>query len=158
MNSARPIDRQTLHKKLDELEADDDQLAKVLGTPHLLNMLLVWFLLTQAIVTTIGNDAVPIIICLQRRISMETDDHRELQFFSHVLGFLAASTGLEVEVKNWMISPYEVELEGKIGSGGLFVCYANPSFMHIMNLILPCLQRRRTYRHLAGKHGCYQSF
>lgn len=68
-----------------------------------------------------NNDATPMIICLKRRIDGRMDNDRELEFFSHVLGYLNALTGFEVEVENWMITAYEVDLGQRIGFGGLYV-------------------------------------
>jgi len=64
----------------------------------------------------------PIIICLQRRLDDQSDGDRESQFFSHALQLLTSSSGLEVEIENWMITSYEVELGHRIGVGGLCVC------------------------------------
>jgi hypothetical protein len=61
------------------------------------------------------------IISLQRRLEGHSDGDRERQFFSHLLRYLTLSTGLQVELKNWMITSYEVEFGRKLGSGALYV-------------------------------------
>jgi len=58
------------------------------------------------------------IVSLQRRLDLRSDDDRELQFFSHVLRYLTTSSGIRVELQSWMITSYEVEFGSKIGSGG----------------------------------------
>lgn len=59
------------------------------------------------------------IVSLQRRLDQRSDGDRERQFFSHVLRYLIITSGLRVELQNWMITSYEVEFGPKIGSGGL---------------------------------------
>jgi hypothetical protein len=41
------------------------------------------------------------------------------KFFSQVLRYLTTSSGIRVELQNWMITSYDVEFGRKIGSGGL---------------------------------------
>jgi len=62
-----------------------------------------------------------IIVSLQRRLNNLLDGPREWQFFSYILRYLTVSSGLQVELQNWMITPYEVEFGPKIGSGRLCV-------------------------------------
>jgi hypothetical protein len=61
------------------------------------------------------------IVSLQRRLDSCSDGSRERQFFSHVLLYLTTSSGLRIELQNWMVTSYEVEFGPKIGSGGLYV-------------------------------------
>ena len=63
----------------------------------------------------------PIIICIQRRLDAGSDGDREQQFFRHVLRLLTSFTGQNVEIENWMITSYEVELGHRIGVGGLCI-------------------------------------
>jgi hypothetical protein len=70
------------------------------------------------------------IVSLQRRLDLRSDGDRELQFFSHVLRYLTTTSGIRVELQNWMITSYEVEFGPKIGSGGL--CASRPSYWHHM--------------------------
>lgn len=62
-------------------------------------------------------------VSLQRRLDFRSDGARELQFFSHVLQYLTASSGHRVKLQNWMVTSYEVEFGPKIASGGLYVLY-----------------------------------
>jgi hypothetical protein len=59
------------------------------------------------------------IVSLRRRLDGLLDSDRERRFFSHVLRYLMTTSGLRVELQNWMVTSYEVEFGQKIGSGGL---------------------------------------
>jgi hypothetical protein len=59
------------------------------------------------------------IVSLQRRLDGRLDGDRERRFFLHVLRYLMTTSGLRVELQNWMVTSYEVEFGQKIGSGGL---------------------------------------
>ena len=61
------------------------------------------------------------IVSLQRRLDNRFNGDQERQFFSHVLRYLTTSSGIQVELQNWMITSYEVEFGPQIGSGGLWV-------------------------------------
>ena len=61
------------------------------------------------------------IVSLQRRLDSRSDGNCERRFFSHVLLYLTTSSGLRIELQNWMVTSYEVEFGPKIGSGGLYV-------------------------------------
>jgi hypothetical protein len=63
----------------------------------------------------------PAMVSLRRRLDHAFDGDRERQFFSHTLQCLATASGQQVEMKDWMITFYEVEFGPKIGSGGLYV-------------------------------------
>jgi hypothetical protein len=69
-------------------------------------------------------------VSLQRRLDHRSDGDTERQFFSHTLRYLTTSSGSQVEVENWMITPYEVEFGAQIGSGGLFVAFFVVSLAH----------------------------
>jgi hypothetical protein len=58
---------------------------------------------------------------LQRRLQIGSDEQREQQFFAHTLRYLTTSSGRQVEMHDWMITSYEVEFGHEIGSGGLYV-------------------------------------
>ena len=66
------------------------------------------------------------IVSLQRRLDLRSDGDRELHFFSHVLRYLTTTSGIRVELQNWMITSYEVEFGLKIASGGL--CASHPPY------------------------------
>jgi hypothetical protein len=59
------------------------------------------------------------IVSLQRRLDSCSDGDQEQKFFAHVLRYLTTSSGIQVELQNWMITSYDVEFGRKIGSGGL---------------------------------------
>ena len=61
------------------------------------------------------------IVSLQRRLDGRSDGSHERRFFSHVLLYLTTSSGLRIELQNWMVTSYEVDFGPKIGSGGLYV-------------------------------------
>jgi hypothetical protein len=62
-------------------------------------------------------------VFLQRRLDNHSGDDRDLQFFSRTLRCLTTISGRQVEVKDWMITSYEVEFGRLIGSGGLYAFY-----------------------------------
>jgi hypothetical protein len=64
------------------------------------------------------NDDTAIIVSLQRRLRQRLDGDQERKFFTHVLGYLTATSKLQVKLENWMITSYEVDFGRKIGSGG----------------------------------------
>lgn len=70
-----------------------------------------------------NNDPTPIMVSLQKRLDDRSNDDREYQFFLHVLQYLIAFLGFEVEVESWMITSHEVELGHRIGVGGLYVLF-----------------------------------
>jgi hypothetical protein len=67
------------------------------------------------------NNIVVMMVSLQRRLDHPSDGDRERQFFSHTLEYLTTTSGRQVKMENWMITPYEVEFGPLIGSGGLSV-------------------------------------
>lgn len=68
------------------------------------------------------KDVTPIIVCLQRRINDQLDrNDPEREFFLHTLRYLTALNGSDAIAGNWMITSYEVNLEHRIGYGGLYV-------------------------------------
>jgi hypothetical protein len=100
---ARNMDERALNTMLNNLEKDQNRLLEVLNLR--------------------GNDTTPIIICIQRRLDDGSDGDRERQFFRHVLRLLTSFTGQNVEIENWMITSYEVELGHRIGVGGFGEVY-----------------------------------
>jgi hypothetical protein len=83
------------------------------------------------------NNIMAMMVSLQRRLDHRSDDNRERQFFSHTLEYLTTASGRQVEMENWMITPYEVEFGPLIGSGGLYVVCQ----LHIPALIWHFKQR-----------------
>ena len=78
--------------------------------------------LTKPVFTDAERSSVlAMIVSLQRRLDSCPDDGHDRQFFSHVLLYLTTSSGLRIELQNWMVTSYEVEFGPKIGSGGLYV-------------------------------------
>ena len=59
-------------------------------------------------------------VSIQRRLNMRTDEDRDRQFLAHTLQYLTTSSGRQVEIDDWMITSYEVEFGHEIGSGGLY--------------------------------------
>jgi hypothetical protein len=60
-------------------------------------------------------------VTLQRRLDYGSDSDQEQQFFARTLQYLTTFSGNQVEMKDWMITSYEVEFGRQIGSGGLCV-------------------------------------
>ena len=69
------------------------------------------------------SNAMAMMVSLQRRLDHHSDGDGERQFFSHVLRYLTATSGRQIEMENWMITSYEVEFGPQIGSGGLYVLH-----------------------------------
>ena len=65
------------------------------------------------------NNIMVMMVSLQRRLDHLSDGDQEREFFSHTLEYLSTTSGHEVQMENWMITPYEVEFGPQIGSGGL---------------------------------------
>ena len=65
------------------------------------------------------NNIMVMMVSLQRRLDHLSDGDQEREFFSHALEYLSTTSGHEVQMENWMITPYEVEFGPQIGSGGL---------------------------------------
>jgi hypothetical protein len=65
------------------------------------------------------NNIMVMMVSLQRRLDRLSDGDRERQFFSHALEYLTTSSGRQVEMENWMVTPYDMEFGPQIGSGGL---------------------------------------
>jgi hypothetical protein len=66
-----------------------------------------------------GSSVMAMTVSLQRRLMQRSDGDREREFFLHVLQYLTSTSGIRVELKNWMITSYDVEFGPTIGSGGL---------------------------------------
>ena len=86
-----------------------------------LQMRISWHPTQVSCIDTHGASIIAMIVSLQRRLDQHSDGDREREFFAHVLQYLTTSSGLRVELKNWMITSYEVEFGPNIGSGGLWV-------------------------------------
>ena len=66
-------------------------------------------------------------VSLERRLQIGSDEDREQQFFRCVLEHLKIASGRHVEIEKWMITSYEVEFGDEIGSGGLYVFFRSCS-------------------------------
>jgi len=99
MDDARVADQRALNDQLLHLENNRQRLMDTLNTHR--------------------SSVMAMIVSLQRQISQRSDSKRERQFFSHVLRHLTTSSGLRVELQDWMITSYDVEFGPRIGSGGL---------------------------------------
>jgi hypothetical protein len=69
------------------------------------------------------KNVMAMMILLERRLRIQTDEDRERQFFSHTLQYLTTSSGYQVELEDWTITSFEVEFGQEVGSGGLCVCF-----------------------------------
>lgn len=58
-------------------------------------------------------------VSIQRHLHDGVDGSTERQFFSSTLRYLTTASGRRVEVQDWMVTTYDVELEHQIGAGGL---------------------------------------
>jgi hypothetical protein len=82
------------------------------------------------------DDGMAMMVSLQRRLDNLSDGERERQFFSHALRYLITASGRQVEMENWMITSYEVELGRRIGSGGLYAIFLVSIFCAFCSLVL----------------------
>jgi hypothetical protein len=74
------------------------------------------------------SNMMAMMVSLQRRLDHPADGDREREFFSHTLQYLTTTSGRQVEMHNWMITPYEVEFGSLIGDGGLYVVLVAVNF------------------------------
>jgi hypothetical protein len=79
-------------------------------------------------------------VSLEKRLQTGSDDDWEHQFFAHTLRYLTTISGRQVEMEDWMITPYEVEFGCEIGSGGLYVFGFFPHLPIVYQLIV-CLHQ-----------------
>jgi hypothetical protein len=70
------------------------------------------------------NSVIAMMASLQKQLEQCFGRDRDHDFFTHVFHYLSVTSGRHVQLESWTITPYEVEFEQEIGSGGLFV----PSF------------------------------
>jgi hypothetical protein len=61
----------------------------------------------------------PAMVTLQHHLDRSSDGDPDHQFFSRILQYLTTISGNQVEMRDWMITSYEVEFGRQIGSGGL---------------------------------------
>jgi hypothetical protein len=59
------------------------------------------------------------IVSIHRYLERQSGDDQETRFLSHSLKRMTTLSGRQMEVKNWMITSFDVEFEEKIGCGGL---------------------------------------
>ncbi|KAF8170487.1 kinase-like domain-containing protein [Mycena galopus ATCC 62051] len=71
------------------------------------------------------NNATAMMVSIERRIEhMEgsqesrSSSRPDQKFYSHTLRYLSSTTGQQVELENWMISPFDVDYGPQISSGG----------------------------------------
>ena len=86
----------------------------------------VWLLYDwdQSCSDTHGSAVLSMIVSLNRRLDSCSNYNPERQFFSHLLQYLTAASGLRIELQNWMVTSYDVEFGRQIGSGGLCVLWS----------------------------------
>jgi hypothetical protein len=85
-------------------------------------------------------------VSLQRLLkrASETWEHR---FLSRSIQVLATGSGRQVELKNWMITSFEVEFGSEIGRGGLCV------HLHWAQLVSDSKQSADAYSRAGGTEG-----
>jgi hypothetical protein len=134
-----------LNERLRVLESNQQQLMETLSkftqqTSHPI------FLLTVRGVDMQHNNAMAMMVSLQRRLDHLPDDDREGQFCSHALRYLTTASGRQLEMEDWMITSYEVEFGRQIGTGGLYVLYCG--LVSFCELSLKSQQRAGVLRDL----------
>ena len=58
-------------------------------------------------------------VSFQKHLDRQGGGDRERQFFSRSLLHLTSATGHHVQLEDWMITSFDVELGPEIGEGGL---------------------------------------
>ncbi|KAJ7450210.1 kinase-like domain-containing protein [Mycena latifolia] len=70
------------------------------------------------------HNILAMMVSIQRKLdAQESVRNTEDQFLSHTLQYLSSSSGKQVKVEDWMISPFEVEFIAEIGAGGFGTVY-----------------------------------
>lgn len=64
------------------------------------------------------NNMMAMMVSLQRRLDQMAGGDRERQFYVRTMRYLASASGRAIDMKDWMITTYDVEFEHEIGSGG----------------------------------------
>jgi len=113
---ARQADQRLLYEKLNDLEANIDGLAEVLGTysnAHCSSM--------KSELTLISDEGsmLAMMASMQRRLDSRVEGERERRFLIHSLAYLQRASGEQVKLEDWMITAFDVEFGKKIGSGSL---------------------------------------
>ena len=121
-DEARATDQQALNDRLNDLESNHNKLVMALSVSV---VILGIFTCLNMCIDAKQDNMIAMMVSLQRRVEDTSDGDRERQFFSHTLRYLTTASGRQVEVENWMITPYEVEFGPEIGSGGLYVIVSN---------------------------------
>ena len=75
--------------------------------------------LTAVYIDAHHRNMMAMMVSLQRRLRIGTDEDAERQFFAHTLQYLTTCSGRQVELEDWTVTSYEVEFGQEIGSGGL---------------------------------------
>jgi hypothetical protein len=58
-------------------------------------------------------------VSLMRRVDGNKQDSPERRFYSRSLLHLSAASGRQIELQDWMVTTYDVDVGLKIGSGSL---------------------------------------
>jgi hypothetical protein len=67
------------------------------------------------------SNTIAMMIALQRQIEERLGSDREQKFYYNALASLSTASKTTVQLKDWMVTSYEVEFGRKIGFGGLYV-------------------------------------
>jgi hypothetical protein len=116
--SAREADQRLLYEKLNDLEANIDGLAEVLGTysnAHCSRMKIESTLISDER----HGSMLAMMASLQRRLDSLVEGERERRFLICSLAYLQRASGEQVELEDWTITAFDVEFGKKIGSGSL---------------------------------------
>jgi hypothetical protein len=80
-------------------------------------------LLNRPVPESKHGDLVAMIVALERKLNQQSILIQERRFFSQSLKHLSILSGRPVQVQDWMVTVYEVDLLEEVGSGGLYVDY-----------------------------------
>ncbi|KAJ7466190.1 kinase-like domain-containing protein [Mycena galericulata] len=96
---ARTRDVDALNSRFNVLEKDNSELRRTLQINQ--------------------NNMIAMMVSIERRMEGHRNlGHPEQKFYSHTLQYLTSTSGRQVKLEDWMISPFDVECGPEIGVGG----------------------------------------
>lgn len=116
-DNARAADQRELNERLVHLETNQQQLMETLS-------MCLWSITRRSdlLCCNASKERDGHYGLTRKRLHIgSSDEDHEHQFFTHTLRYLTTFSGRQIELQDWMITPYEVEFGHEINSGGLHV-------------------------------------
>ncbi|KAJ7737305.1 kinase-like domain-containing protein [Mycena metata] len=101
--SAQSRDTETLHSYLSTLAKSNAKLLQTLEINQ--------------------DNTIAMMVSIQKQLNNDNVDHAEKTFYTHTLEYLTTRSGKTVKVEEWMVSPFDVDYNNEIGSGGFGTVY-----------------------------------